>query len=73
MPQDQLDPTPRTAVEIIKIWSQAGATLIAAVIALALGFEWITWTQTQVALVLGVYAATMIVLRQMFSLTPPKA
>lgn len=68
--QDQQDPTPRTAVEIIKIWSQAGATLVAAVIAMALGFDWIQWTQAQTALVLGVYAAVMIVLRQMFSLTP---
>lgn len=77
MPQDQQDPTPedveqRTAVQIIKIWSQAGASLVVAVIALALGFEWVTWTQQQVALVIGVYAAIMIVLRQMFSLTAPK-
>ena len=60
---------PMTAKKFIKVWSQAGASLIAAVIAMALGFDWVTWTQTQVALVLGVYAAVMMVLRQMFSVT----
>lgn len=75
MPQDQQDPNPndveqRTAVQIIKIWSQAGATLVAALIALGLLFHWWTWSTEQVAAVMGVYAAVMIVLRQMFSLTP---
>lgn len=53
----------------IKVWSQAGATLVAAIIALLLGFDIVTWTQTQVALVLGVYAAVMIFLRQLYSVT----
>lgn len=53
----------------IKVWSQAGASVVAAVIALLLGFEVVTWTQPQVALVLGLYAAVMMMLRQMFSVT----
>lgn len=53
----------------IKVWSQAGATLVAAIIALLLGFDIVTWTQAQTALVLGVYAAVMIFLRQLYSVT----
>lgn len=53
----------------IKVWSQAGASVVAAVIAVLLGFDVVTWTQTQVALVLGLYAAVMMLLRQMFSVT----
>jgi len=53
----------------IKVWSQAGATLVAAVIAMAIGFEWVDWTPQQIALIMGVYAAAMILLRQMFSIT----
>ena len=73
VPQDQQDPTPRTAVEIIKIWSQAGATLVAAIIAFAVIRRWLDWDSTDVAAFMALYAAAMIVLRQMFSLTPPKA
>jgi len=36
--------------------------LVTALIALAVGFEWVTWTETQIALVLGVWAAITAVL-----------
>ena len=53
----------------IKVWSQAGATLVAVVINLALVFDWIDWTAAQVAQVNLVYATVMILLRQLYSVT----
>ena len=35
--------------------------LVTALIALALGFEWVNWTEVQVGLVLGVWAAIVAV------------
>lgn len=36
--------------------------LVTAVIALAIGFEWVSWTETQVALILGVWSAIVAIL-----------
>lgn len=36
--------------------------LLSALIALALGFGWVNWTDEQVALILGVYAAVQVVI-----------
>lgn len=36
--------------------------LLTALIALALGFGWVSWTTDQTALILGVYAATQAVI-----------
>lgn len=36
--------------------------LITAVIALALGFGWVSWSTDQVGLILAVYAATQVVI-----------
>lgn len=60
---------PMTAKKFIKVWSQAGASLVVAVITLGLLFGWMTWDTKQVAAVMGVYGAVMMVLRQMFSVT----
>ena len=54
----------------IKVWSQAGASLVIAVINLGLIFGWWTWTTAQCAAINTVYASVMMVLRQMFSITP---
>lgn len=35
--------------------------LLAAVIALAIGFEWVNWTEEQVGLILGAYTALSLV------------
>lgn len=42
----------------------AGAiqTLLAALIALALQFDWVSWTDSQIATIMAVYAAVIIVL-----------
>jgi len=36
--------------------------LVTAFIALAIGFEWVSWTETQVALILGVWSAIVAIL-----------
>jgi predicted negative regulator of RcsB-dependent stress response len=60
---------PMSAKKFIKVWSQAGASLVMAIITLGLLFGWVTWDTKQVAAVMGVYGAVMMVLRQMFSVT----
>ena len=49
--------------------SNAVKTLVLAVIALALAFEWVTWTDAQVAAVLGVVAAGFVVLSSVLSIS----
>lgn len=66
MPEEE---SPKSIKHQIKVWSQAGATLVAAVIGCLIIFEVVTWTDRQVVALMGVYAAVMMVLRQMFSVT----
>ena len=53
----------------IKVWSQAGATLVAVTINLLAVFGVTTWTPEQVAAVNTFYATVMILLRQLYSVT----
>ena len=55
--------------KFIKVWSQAGATLVAAFIAFAVMRKWIDWDADAVSQFTILYAAAMMVLRQMFSVT----
>jgi hypothetical protein len=53
----------------IKVWSQAGATLVAVTINLLIAFGAVSWTSEQVAIVNTFYATVMILLRQLYSVT----
>lgn len=53
----------------IKVWSQAGATLVAVTINLLIVFGVATWEPEQIAAVNTFYATVMIFLRQLYSVT----
>ena len=53
----------------IKVWSQAGATAVAVGLNLLIAFGLVVWTPEQVAAVNTFYAAVMILLRQLYSVT----
>lgn len=53
----------------IKVWSQAGATLVAVTINLLIVFGVATWEPEQIAAVNTFYATVMILLRQLYSVT----
>ncbi len=55
--------------KFIKVWSQAGATLVAAAVSFAVMRGWLNWDAETVAQFTFLYGALMIVLRQMFSVT----
>lgn len=55
--------------KFIKVWSQAGATLVAAAVSFAVMRGWLDWDGNTVAQFTFLYGALMMVLRQMFSVT----
>lgn len=55
--------------KFVKVWSQAGATLVAAGVTFAVMRGWLNWDAETVAQFTFFYGALMMVLRQMFSIT----
>jgi len=64
MPEEKL-----SIKKFIKVWSQAGATFVAALVAFAVMRSWIDWSADVVAQFMLLYGAAMMVLRQLFSVT----
>lgn len=55
--------------KFVKVWSQAGATFVAALVAFAVMRGWLDWDSDTCMQFTVVYGAFMLVLRQMFSVT----
>lgn len=54
---------------VIKVWSQAGATLVASIVGFLVMRGTLSWSAEDVSAFMICYGSFMIVLRQMFSVT----